>query len=624
MKYINILSVLLCLGFLLGCSNAAEKANRKTPIINDPPPFVESTIPQDGDKKVQVSSEFQVVFNEAMDSSTFTPDNVKVYRLNSGGSSTNIALAPGTAGLLYDAQKKSLKIKTADPLEEGMSYRVELFADQDKKVGIKDEAGNVLTPYPWQFKSDSPYTIGGTVKGLVGTLVLQNNKEDDLTLNIDAPFTFSSALPKNAAYDVTIAAKPEQQDCTISNEKGIISEAKVTNITVFCWSIGALDTTFNTNGMVNTTVGSSGAFVSAMSIQTDGKIVVAGSSSNGTDNDFVLVRYNTDGSLDDTFDGDGKVITSVGTGDDYVKAISILADGKIVVAGNANYPFVLVRYNSNGTLDNTFDGDGKFISSDISGRAMAFQKDGKIIRVWESGPVNNNGYPVIALSRHNSDGTLDRAFGNNGTQLTAIGTRAIIDDYITSVAIQSDDKIVLAGKSYLYAGSRQQYAFVLLRYNANGMLDTTFDGDGIATHFVGFNPEAIAIQRDDKIVTRGYGSVVRNNTDGSLDNTFNGNGRVILPSSVTVDSMTVQSDDKIVVVGGSTNSDGYFFNVIRYNPDGGLDKTFGSDGVVNAFVGGRVPNLNSKRATAVAIQGDGKIVAAGGALGVFTLVRCRP
>jgi uncharacterized delta-60 repeat protein len=127
---------------------------------------------------------------------------------------------------------------------------------------------------------------------------------------------------------------------------------------------GDLDITFDGDGKVTTDFGSNlYDRANSIAIQSDGKIVVAGESSNGSNPDFALARYNSDGSLDTAFDGDGKVTTAVGSFDDYANSVAIQSDGKIVVAGSSyngsNTHFALSRYNSDGSLDTTFDGDGK-------------------------------------------------------------------------------------------------------------------------------------------------------------------------------------------------------------------------------------------------------------------------
>jgi uncharacterized delta-60 repeat protein len=131
---------------------------------------------------------------------------------------------------------------------------------------------------------------------------------------------------------------------------------------------GDLDLTFSGDGLVTTAFpNGSGSLAEgrAMLIQDDGKIVVAGYASNGTNDDFAVARYNTDGSLDNSFDGDGKVTTAVGTARDVAESIALQSDGKIIVAGftrnGSSDQFAVVRYNTDGTLDTSFDGDGKLV-----------------------------------------------------------------------------------------------------------------------------------------------------------------------------------------------------------------------------------------------------------------------
>ena len=150
---------------------------------------------------------------------------------------------------------------------------------------------------------------------------------------------------------------------------------------------GSLDTSFDSDGKLTTNVyGNDVAY--AISIQSDGKIVVAGSSGNALSRSFSLARYNADGSLDSTFDSDGKLTTSFG-GFAYAYGVAIQSDGKIVVAGGVandlsptNSDFALARYNPDGSLDTTFDSDGK-LTTNLGGidygRSIILQPDGRII-----------------------------------------------------------------------------------------------------------------------------------------------------------------------------------------------------------------------------------------------------
>ena len=260
---------------------------------------------------------------------------------------------------------------------------------------------------------------------------------------------------------------------------------------------GALDTTFGTGGKVTTTIGG-GDQGKAIAIQSNGKILVVGDDSN----DFKVVRYNTDGSLDTSFDSDGKVTTDINGGFDDGQSVAIQSDGKIVVAGmgrvGLNENFAVVRYNTDGSLDTTFDTDGK-ATTDIGtnttdkANAVAIQSDGKIIA---AGTSNND----FAVARYTSTGALDTSLDTDGKATTDIGTST--SDAANAVAIQSDGKIIAAGTS--------NDDFAVARYTTTGALDTSLDTDGKVTTDIGTGTfdagNAMAIQGDSKIVVAGQSS----------------------------------------------------------------------------------------------------------------------
>ncbi|MFN9437114.1 MAG: cadherin domain-containing protein, partial [Planctomycetota bacterium] len=268
---------------------------------------------------------------------------------------------------------------------------------------------------------------------------------------------------------------------------------------------GDLDITFDGDGKVTTAVESFDDTARSVAIQSDGKIVVAGTSYIwGNAYDFALTRYNSDGSLDTTFDGDGKVTTNLGSSHDEANSLAIQSDGKIVVAGysyaGSLADFALARYNSDGSMDTTFDGDGKVTTAvgsfDDTARSLAIQSDGKIV---VAGSSHNGSNWDFALVLYNSNGSLDTTFDFDGKVTTAVGSSF---DYAYSVAIQSDGKIVVAGR--ILNGSN--WDFALTRYNSDGSLDTTFDGDGKVTTDVGSSDDeanSLAIQSDGKIVVAG-------------------------------------------------------------------------------------------------------------------------
>lgn len=391
-------------------------------------------------------------------------------------------------------------------------------------------------------------------------------------------------------------------------------------------SDGSLDNSFDGDGklvIANTTVYQ----IYSVAIQNDGKIFIG-----GTDNswDFTLARFNTDGSPDNSFDGDGKQTTSFGAGIEWVTLIAVKSDGQIIAAGRAESTngtwedMALARYNSNGSPDNSFHGDGKtrvnIYSSDDHATCMAVQSDGKIVVAGFSYTTITGSTTAgrqFTLSRYNTDGTLDNSFDGDGRVMTAFG---VSENFINAIAIQSDGKIVVAGYNLA-----QDYDFALIRYNSDGSLDNTFDGDGKATTSFSTRQDgasALVIQADGKILVGGFSrddnntnnnfAVARFNSNGSLDNSFDGDGKFYLaigPGTATdqITSMAVQNDGKILLAGYSHNGNDYDFALVRLNSNGSLDNSFDGDGLVTTDLGGSLNNF----ASAIAVQIDGKIVLAG-------------
>jgi len=373
-----------------------------------------------------------------------------------------------------------------------------------------------------------------------------------------------------------------------------------------------LDTSFDTDGKVTTPIGLDGDVAYEVVLQSDGKIVAAGYSYNGTDEDFAVVRYNTDGSLDTTFSGDGKVTTPIGSGFEVAYSVVLQSDGKIVAAGysdnGTNNDFAVVRYNTNGSLDTSF-GTGGIVTTPIGssgdeGRSVVLQSDGKIVAAGYSDNGTNNDFAVV---RYNTNGSLDTSFGTGGIVTTPIGSSG---DEGRSVVLQSDGKIVAAG----YSHNGTNYDFAVVRYNTNGSLDISFDTDGKVTTPIGLRNDfahSVVLQSDGKIVAAGSSdngtnydfAVVRYNTEGSLDTSFGTGGIVTTPIGSSDDdaySVVLQSDGKIVAAGISDNGTNYDFAGVSYQTDGSLEA------IITTPIGSSYEVANS-----VVLQSDGKIVAAG-------------
>ncbi len=339
---------------------------------------------------------------------------------------------------------------------------------------------------------------------------------------------------------------------------------------------GDLDPSFDTDGRVTTDFGGFDT-AQAVAVQADGKIITAGRTfPSGGSNDFALARYNTDGSLDTTFNGDGRVTTDFG-GDEVAEGVAVQTDGKIVAAGRTGgvVDFALVRYNTDGSLDTTFNGDGR-VTTDFGGDevavAVAVQADGSIVAAGGSTVGSND----FALARYNRDGSLDTTFDTDGKVTTDVGG----NDQLWDAALQADGKIVAVGNVFAGPGGSD---LALVRYNTDGSLDTTFDTDGkVTTDFAGGSEQAktVALQADGKIVAAGDSStgsdldfaLARYNTDGSLDTTFNGDGKVTTDFNGSSDQafgLAVQADGKIVAAGSASMIPGQDMGLARYEGGGG-------------------------------------------------------
>jgi uncharacterized delta-60 repeat protein len=375
---------------------------------------------------------------------------------------------------------------------------------------------------------------------------------------------------------------------------------------------GDLDPTFGTGGKVITDFGASEIGFS-ISHQPDGKVVVAGG------DNFALARYTRSGDLDPTFAGDGKVTTDFGL-HEATADVAIQPDGKIVAAGRAFNPaialdFAVARYDEDGSLDQTFGAGGRlfttFSPNSIEGaEAVVLQPDGKIV---VAGRVRTPPSPTteFGLARYLADGTLDGSFDGDGLVVTAITSD---DDEVLDLAVQPDGKIVAAGSSYQHEG-RPNFVrtdIALARYNQDGSLDPSFDGDGIlAPAFGPLNAfgEDLALQRDGKLLVTGLGTMTRFNANGSLDRTFGEGGKASSWGEFEARAAVVQPDGMILAVGTSSIIPGSVdFSVARLTANGRFDTSYGP-----LIRGGVVTDFGNPEDLALdgVLQPDGKLTVSG-------------
>ncbi len=396
---------------------------------------------------------------------------------------------------------------------------------------------------------------------------------------------------------------------------------------------GSLDSTFGVGGKVSTHI-TGNEVAQAIVIQPDGKIVVGGYNvMPGGNLDFALVRYNANGHLDTSFGVGGKVTTDFFGFTDQIHTLALQPDGKIVAGGSAylgmsftTSDYALARYNSDGSLDTSFDTDGKLTTDfvpDDANDEIAFkvivQPDGKIVAVGSSQNAVVPTAPVsfAALARFNSDGSPDMDFGVDGKVMNTFG---VAYARAHAALLQPDGKIVIGGYANI-VGSGSDFA--IARYNTNGAPDTDFGTGGIFTHDIVFSGDigfGLARQADGKLILVGRANVAnmdsnfavaRYLSNGSLDQSFDTDGKLTTDFSTGVNDwardVVIQSDGKIVAVGYALNQTTQRdFTLVRYETNGALDTSFDADGkLMTDFFG-----LNDT-ANAAALQVNGRIVVAG-------------
>jgi uncharacterized delta-60 repeat protein len=293
--------------------------------------------------------------------------------------------------------------------------------------------------------------------------------------------------------------------------------------------------------MQTTDFGSPRGVAEGVAIQPDGKIVVAGWTGNASnDDDMALARFNANGSLDSSFSGDGRQTTAFGAGNqDYALDVAVQADGKPVLAGytfnqdTGPGDFALARFRTDGSLDPSFSGggklttgfDGQFGDDNDEAYGVAVQPDGKIVAAGSSDAYG------VALARYDADGSLDPSFAGGGTETTSWDPYNRFASTAEDVAIQATGDIVAAGNVY--------GQFALARYGADGALDTSFGENGIQYTAIGDYSDAqgVGLEPDGKVVAAGEGepgkrfgdndfALARYGTNGSPDPSVGRNGVV--------------------------------------------------------------------------------------------------
>ncbi len=401
---------------------------------------------------------------------------------------------------------------------------------------------------------------------------------------------------------------------------------------------GVLDVTFGNRGKVNTQIQDSVAFSNvpwSMIVQPDGKILTAGNTKINGIIFTAILRYNANGSLDNSFGNQGKVFSKDSLAflayEDQMTAIALQPDGKILYTRKVG-DFLIKRLNSNGSPDSTFGTNGTVRTdwgTEEFSMSVKVKPNGKILVGGNNSNFNNtfpNNYVGVYVVQYNTNGTIDSSFGINGKAFYPTSDFQNIVFGVWDMKVQPDQKIVVSGTFQDNPGP-----FAVLRFNANGTLDSTFGNAGISKTVisgVNNNPTSMVLQPDGKIVLAGWGaatlttpknkiSLIRLLPSGIPDSSFGINGNVITSISSESDmpnTVNLQTDGKIIV-GGVVNFNANVFSppysntgdfgLVRYNTDGNIDSAYGRHGVVTTDFS------KVDIAFSSAIQADGKIVMAG-------------
>jgi len=337
-------------------------------------------------------------------------------------------------------------------------------------------------------------------------------------------------------------------------------------------AIGALDSSFAVNGTFLFDSGESETAY-ALAMQPDGKIVVAGyiHETNAGNENILVMRLNVDGTLDSSFGTNGIATTDVSVDGEYGYAVTIQADGKIVVAGEVaidgtNVEALVLRYNPDGSIDGTFGSSGIFRYSDSAGGwdqayGVALQTDGKVVVTGATSTQGAVALTNVLVLRLNTDGTLDNTFGNGGV----VHYKDIYESG-RSVLVQSDGQIVIGASRWDYNSINN--AALIIRLNSDGTLDSDFGQGGVVTYkkeygFPSISANAVALTDDGNIVLVGHANydtlVIRVTSNGSYDTTLSVDGISSIASGGYGQGkgVVLLNDGSIIVAGNSTFHDQY-------------------------------------------------------------------
>lgn len=509
-------------------------------------------------------------------------------------------------------------------------------------IGVLDEA--IVTILDDETPQPTSYTVGGTVSGLTGSGLVLEDRVTGLTgVAENSVFTMDYRYQNGGSYDVRVRTQPTNpiQACTVANGSGAINSMNVTNIVVTCatpQASGSLDPSFGQGGKVVADLSSSNG-AREIALQSDGKILAVGG--------LQLLRFNADGSPDAAFGVNGVAQIAFNSGfQDEAFAVAVQGDGRIVAAGQTRVgtqdDFAVARFNADGSVDTTFGSNGRtsipiFEDGSVTNPPLGRRQgegdraykvlplaDGDLLiaghggfSIYDSNNIlmsRGNSYAVVRL---NGDGSLDTNFGGGSGRAT-IAPNGVDAALAYGAAVQSDGRILIGGR---YGNATTDSDVGVARFNADGSLDTAFgpaDLGYVTRDLFGRSEEVrdLLVMQDGTIAIAAYGAppsqtlvtqftIVTFDSDGTSPNarsTTIGAGPDLSPA------IAVQADGKFILAGSARDANGANpnFALVRYNPDLSVDTTFGTNGVVSVDFFGSTDVAND-----VVVQPDGRIVVGG-------------
>jgi uncharacterized delta-60 repeat protein len=593
-------------------------------------------------KSISVQSDGNIV-----SASTFTTAGVKgfaiVRLLPSGAPDPSFGTRDGKAFVQFgtaDIEAQSVEIHPDGKIFVAGNARASdvssialarLYANGTLDTSF-DSDGKVTTHIPGMLASGATVQPNGSVL-VTGTnetngrdLVLVKYRSDG---KLDQFFNHGGIVrldTANNTFGMAVIAQPDGR-IAVAGVNFEATGARPGGMAVFRFGEnGELDLSYGDSGISTASVGNEKSEAADIALQSDGKILVAGTSGNYPYERAVLARFNTDGVLDSTFGNDGKVVIDTGSEQSRICAISILADGKILIAGDraGDFRIFLARLDSDGKLDTTFGSNGIVITqSNALASSMIVQPDGRIV---VSGSRSISVISSFLLLRFAPNGTLDPSFGENGVQTIHFEPLTAVT---AALALQNDGKVVVCG--FVATADYRAFDAVIVRLKTDGMLDESFGiGGKVIRDFENGDDiyYSAAIQSDGKIVVGGvsgvasgasFSTVVRHNEDGSIDTTFGLSGRSVVPLGLhgQIRSILLQPNGKIMAVGHSSRYGSMDFDVMRFNPNGSLDVLgFGINGIVQVDI---AESYDLGRS--VTLDSNGRIVVSGVGGGLFGIAR---